>query len=230
MPAGELPAFVARAGAGTVRWVWDDTTRWYPGLLAAGVRVARCTDLRLCHAVLRRSPFVDQSLLAGDGTAGLGRAAAGHRRRRGAVPARRPRRPARPGGRARPAAGGARGVAGAGAARAAARRRVLGRAGGRRDDARGAALACRRARAPARPTCWARARRPVSGRQCSSGSRGRSGPPSAAPGLNPDSPARAAACPAGRGAAGEPTPGPGPWSSSTTPASRRCSSTRSWRG
>ena len=70
MPAGELPAYASDREQGTVRWVWDDTTRWYPGLLAAGVRVARCTDLRLCHAVLRRSPFVDQGLLVGDGTPG----------------------------------------------------------------------------------------------------------------------------------------------------------------
>lgn len=65
VPAAGLPAFVAdREAAGPVRWIWDDTTRWYPALLAHGVRVARCTDLRLCHAVLRRSPFVDQALLA----------------------------------------------------------------------------------------------------------------------------------------------------------------------
>ncbi len=62
-------AVAAREGAG-VRWVWDDTTRWYPALLAAGVRVERCTDLRLAHAVLRRSPFVDRSLLTGADTAG----------------------------------------------------------------------------------------------------------------------------------------------------------------
>ena len=53
-----------------VRWVWDDTTRWYPALLAAGVRVERCTDLRLGHAVLRRSPLVDQGLLVGSDTPG----------------------------------------------------------------------------------------------------------------------------------------------------------------
>jgi DNA polymerase-1 len=64
-PADELAAFVRTRDAATVRWVWDDTTRWYPGLLDAGVRVERCTDLRLCHAVLRRSPFVDQALLRG---------------------------------------------------------------------------------------------------------------------------------------------------------------------
>ncbi len=68
----ELPAYVAgrEAGAGPVRWIWDDTTRWYPALLAAGVRVARCTDLRLCHALLRRSPLVDQALLADARTPG----------------------------------------------------------------------------------------------------------------------------------------------------------------
>jgi DNA polymerase I len=70
LPTDALPSFVAEREQHPVRWVWDDTTRWYPALLAAGVRVARCTDLRLCHAVLRRSPFVDQSLLAADGTAG----------------------------------------------------------------------------------------------------------------------------------------------------------------
>ena len=70
LPAAELGAFVGERERAPVRWIWDDTTRWYPDLLAAGVRVARCTDLRLCHSVLRRSPFVDQSLLADDDTAG----------------------------------------------------------------------------------------------------------------------------------------------------------------
>ncbi|MGY1883730.1 bifunctional 3'-5' exonuclease/DNA polymerase [Blastococcus sp. SYSU DS0753] len=70
--AGGLPAVVAQreAAAAPVRWVWDDTTRWYPALLAAGVRVERCTDLRLGHAILRRSPFAAQELLAGDDTPG----------------------------------------------------------------------------------------------------------------------------------------------------------------
>ena len=70
IPAGQVAGFVAEREQSPVRWVWDDTTRWYPALLAAGVRVARCTDLRLCHAILRRSPFVDQALLADDETAG----------------------------------------------------------------------------------------------------------------------------------------------------------------
>jgi DNA polymerase I len=68
--AADFPAFVRERELTPVRWVWDDTTRWYPGLLATGVRVERCTDLRLSHAVLRRSPFVDQSLLAGEATPG----------------------------------------------------------------------------------------------------------------------------------------------------------------
>lgn len=37
------------------RWVWDDTRRWYPPLLGAGVRVERCHDLRLCHVILRHA-------------------------------------------------------------------------------------------------------------------------------------------------------------------------------
>jgi DNA polymerase-1 len=42
----------------THRWVWDDTPRWYPALLDAGIEVARCHDLRLCHAILRDSALV----------------------------------------------------------------------------------------------------------------------------------------------------------------------------
>ncbi|ROS77647.1 DNA polymerase-1 [Curtobacterium sp. PhB130] len=48
-----LPAFVAERESAGVRWVWDDTARWYPAVLAAGGRVARCVDLRLCHRILR---------------------------------------------------------------------------------------------------------------------------------------------------------------------------------
>src|SRR4051794_514213 len=70
VPGAELPAFAREREADPVRWVWDDTTRWYPALLEAGVRVERCTDLRLTHAVLRRSPFVDQVLLADEQTPG----------------------------------------------------------------------------------------------------------------------------------------------------------------
>ena len=66
----ELAAWVTAREAHRPRWVWDDATRWYPGLLAAGVRVERCTDLRLVHAVLRRSAHVDQDLLVGPETEG----------------------------------------------------------------------------------------------------------------------------------------------------------------
>jgi DNA polymerase-1 len=70
LATGDLVAFVRDRERAPIRWVWDDTTRWYPALLAAGVRVERCTDLRLGHAILRRSPFVDQSLLTADETPG----------------------------------------------------------------------------------------------------------------------------------------------------------------
>lgn len=40
------------------RWVWSDAPAWYAGLLADGVRVAKCHDLRLCHAILRDSRLV----------------------------------------------------------------------------------------------------------------------------------------------------------------------------
>jgi DNA polymerase-1 len=46
------------------RWVWDSTARWYPPLLAAGVRVERCVDLRLTHAILRNAAAASESTLA----------------------------------------------------------------------------------------------------------------------------------------------------------------------
>ncbi|BDI21718.1 bifunctional 3'-5' exonuclease/DNA polymerase [Herbiconiux sp. L3-i23] len=68
--AADFPRFVAdreaTTGGSPPRWVWDDTTRWYPDLLRAGVRVHRCLDLRLAHDILRRSPHIDQRTLAGD--------------------------------------------------------------------------------------------------------------------------------------------------------------------
>ena len=64
----DLPAFVRAADAerGGLRWVWDDTARWYPPLLAAGVRVERCHDLRLGHRLLVRAPAADAALLVGE--------------------------------------------------------------------------------------------------------------------------------------------------------------------
>lgn len=58
-------AVLAKERAARPRWVWDDTARRYPGLLAAGVRVERAHDLRLCHAILRGSAFCAGSELAG---------------------------------------------------------------------------------------------------------------------------------------------------------------------
>jgi DNA polymerase-1 len=46
------------------RWVWADTSAWYPRLLADGVRVERCLDLRLAHRVLRLAPGTAASHLA----------------------------------------------------------------------------------------------------------------------------------------------------------------------
>ncbi|CAN5350144.1 bifunctional 3'-5' exonuclease/DNA polymerase [soil metagenome] len=57
-------AFVRAEEPHHPRWVWDDTSRWYPYLLEAGVRVERCFDLRLCHAILRSSSLTAGSDLA----------------------------------------------------------------------------------------------------------------------------------------------------------------------
>jgi len=46
------------------RWVWSDTRSWYPSLLRAGVRVERCVDLRLSHAILRSSMLTSGSAIA----------------------------------------------------------------------------------------------------------------------------------------------------------------------
>lgn len=55
-----LPAEVARLEAASrPRWVWSDTRGWAPALVAAGVRVARCHDLRLSAAILAGSTLVD---------------------------------------------------------------------------------------------------------------------------------------------------------------------------
>ncbi len=63
--ADDLASAVREREADRPRWVWDDTSRRYPPLLAAGVRVERCHDLRLCHAILRRSAYSQSSALAG---------------------------------------------------------------------------------------------------------------------------------------------------------------------
>ncbi|MEO7349915.1 MAG: bifunctional 3'-5' exonuclease/DNA polymerase [Terrimesophilobacter sp.] len=60
----ELVAEVAVRERERPRWVWDDTTTWYPRLLKSGVRVERCVDLRLSHAILRNSELTAGSKLA----------------------------------------------------------------------------------------------------------------------------------------------------------------------
>lgn len=46
------------------RWVWNDTAAWYPPLLAEGLRIERCVDLRMSHRILRRSAAAATSQLA----------------------------------------------------------------------------------------------------------------------------------------------------------------------
>jgi len=54
----ELTAWVSRreseasADGRRIRWVWHSSAVWYPPLLDAGVRVERCTDLRLNRTIL----------------------------------------------------------------------------------------------------------------------------------------------------------------------------------
>lgn len=55
VPPAELAEAVRRFEPRGPRWVWSDTRRWYPSLLAAGVRVERCDDLLLNAAILDQS-------------------------------------------------------------------------------------------------------------------------------------------------------------------------------
>jgi DNA polymerase I len=59
----DLAAFVAQHEPAHPRWVWDDTRRWYPALLTAGIRVERCVDLRLSDAIIRHSELTAGSSL-----------------------------------------------------------------------------------------------------------------------------------------------------------------------
>ena len=57
--AGELPSFVSELErTHAPRWIWQSSAACYPQLLDAGVSVARCHDLRLCHQILRNSHYV----------------------------------------------------------------------------------------------------------------------------------------------------------------------------
>jgi DNA polymerase-1 len=51
------------------RWVFGDASAQYPPLLAAGVRVARCHDLRLVHRILRNSTRVPSTAAVHGATA-----------------------------------------------------------------------------------------------------------------------------------------------------------------
>ncbi|MDJ0336737.1 bifunctional 3'-5' exonuclease/DNA polymerase [Cryobacterium sp. PH31-O1] len=51
-------------GTTALRWVWEDTSHIYPALLAEGIRVQRCYDLRLCHVILKNSALTSTSDVA----------------------------------------------------------------------------------------------------------------------------------------------------------------------
>ena len=57
-----LPSLVVRWEAEhSPRWVWSDAASWYPRLLAAGVTLERCHDLRLIHRILVHSELVQDA-------------------------------------------------------------------------------------------------------------------------------------------------------------------------
>ncbi|WP_448073718.1 bifunctional 3'-5' exonuclease/DNA polymerase [Georgenia yuyongxinii] len=64
VPAAQVPDRVRALERERPRWVWADTAATYPVLLRAGVRVERCHDLRLCHAILRHAAATASSALA----------------------------------------------------------------------------------------------------------------------------------------------------------------------
>jgi DNA polymerase-1 len=51
----QLTEFVREREPRHPRWIWNDTSTWYPLLLEEGVRVERCVDLRLTHRIVRNS-------------------------------------------------------------------------------------------------------------------------------------------------------------------------------
>lgn len=60
----QLPDFVREREPQHPRWVWNDTAVWYPPLLAAGVRVERCAELRMSRRILRRAASATGTELA----------------------------------------------------------------------------------------------------------------------------------------------------------------------
>ena len=75
VPEGGLAAYVSGREPGDIRWVWHDTAAWYPRLLSAGVRVERCHDLRLAHAILRSSLLTAHTSIAAAPSSGWDRLA-----------------------------------------------------------------------------------------------------------------------------------------------------------
>lgn len=63
----DLAGWVAQREPERPRWVWNDTAAWYPPLLAVGVRVERCVDLRLCHTILRNAASARLEVDDGEG-------------------------------------------------------------------------------------------------------------------------------------------------------------------
>ncbi|PZU37181.1 MAG: hypothetical protein DI573_12090 [Microbacterium sp.] len=57
---GDVLGDVLGDAATAPRIVWGDTALWYPDILAAGRRVERCHDLRLCHAILAAAATGEQ--------------------------------------------------------------------------------------------------------------------------------------------------------------------------
>ena len=62
--AAEFPRWAAEQETRHPRWVWDDTQRWYPPLLQAGVRIDRSVDLRMCRLMLRNAVAARDTELA----------------------------------------------------------------------------------------------------------------------------------------------------------------------
>ena len=75
VPLAQFAVVAAERERRHPRWVWDDTERWYPLLLAERVRIERCVDLRLSHAILRGSVLTAGSRLAGSPPSSWDRAA-----------------------------------------------------------------------------------------------------------------------------------------------------------
>ncbi|WP_104162679.1 bifunctional 3'-5' exonuclease/DNA polymerase [Cryobacterium sp. N22] len=64
LSTAQFRALVQERDQDGVRWVWEDTARSYPVVLRGSIRVQRCHDLRLCHAILRNSALTGGSALA----------------------------------------------------------------------------------------------------------------------------------------------------------------------